>query len=343
MNLAPWNSDLWNGLIERLRRGALPHALLLSGPVGVGKRALAEHLVAAILCERTSQAPCGACRSCTLLGKRAQRDPVEERPDGTLAHPDGHGGHPDARFIGYAYNDKTKKMRSELAIDQVRELSAAFVLPPQLGRASVALIDPADGFNHASANALLKTLEEPGEARYILLVSAEPAALPATIRSRCQRISFALPGEAVALQWLAERGVKNASAALAAAAGNPGVALELSRNGGLALRSEVGKDLGHLWNGGSGLVEMANRWAKSDAPQRLWFAAQLVADEARYVAEGLAGPLSLTGPVDFNKLTPWMREAGRTREWLSTPIRAELLILELLSAWRELAPVRRRA
>src|SRR5262249_34321136 len=163
------------GLAERAERAALPHALLLCGPAGVGKRAFAERLAVFLLCEQRDASPCGRCRSCHLFAARAQRDPEEVRPDGSLAQPFGHPGHPDAKFVGYALNDKTKKMYTEIVVEQVRELSAWLALTPHFGRAQVALIEPADALNVAAGNALLKTLEEPSSGRYLLLVSAHPA------------------------------------------------------------------------------------------------------------------------------------------------------------------------
>ena len=97
-----------------------------------------------------------------------------------------------------------------------------------------------------------------------------------------------------------------------------------------------------MWFGRNAASDVANRWAKSEADQRLWFAAQLATEEAAATAGGAAGPLALTPAPDFHKLGAWLREAGRTREQLRTPLRPELSILDLLLAWRELAPRARR-
>jgi len=202
MTLAPWHADNWQRLLARRAQDRLPHALLLCGAAGLGQREFAERLAAMILCER-DDAPCGTCHACHLYAQRFQRDPEETRPDGMLSQPHGHPGHPDARFVGHALNEKSspKKMYTELTVDQIRDLSAWLVLPPQLGRAQVALIDPADELNVAASNALLKTLEEPGERRHLVLVSSRPARLSATIRSRCQRVEFHLPAREQAQAW----------------------------------------------------------------------------------------------------------------------------------------------
>jgi DNA polymerase-3 subunit delta' len=343
MNLAPWQLESWNRLVARAGQGGLAHALLLAGPPGVGKRVFAERLASFLLCDDRSAAPCGRCRSCRLFAVRAQRDPEESRPDGTLAQPEGYPGHPDARFVGFAFNDKTKKMYGEIVVDQIRELSAWLALTPQAGRAQVVLIEPADAMNSAAANALLKTLEEPNPARYLLLVSAYPARLPATIRSRCQRIDFPLPPVDAALAWLQQQGIDRAAAAAAldASAGNPGLALAWARGDRLAMRDEVAAHLRALQQGKANAVEVANAWAKAEPDARLWFAAMLVQSEVRALARRSRGPLALTGAADLTKLAAWFDQANRARDLLRGPLRAELILLELLVEWKAAVVPRR--
>jgi DNA polymerase-3 subunit delta' len=345
MSLPAWQQDTWQRLAARAGQGTLPHALLLAGPAGIGKRAFAEQLAALLLCEERGAAPCGRCRACRLYGARSQRDPEETRPDGTLSQPGGYPGHPDARFVGYAWNDKARppKMYTEIVVDQIRELSAWLALTPQFGRAQVVLVEPADAMNAAAANALLKTLEEPSAARYILLVSAHPARLPATIRSRCQRIDFQVPSAEQALAWLAQQGLDGpaAAAALEASGGNPALALAWARGDRLALRAAVRDDLRALRQGRASVLEIANAWSRAEPDARLWFAASLAQAEARALASATAGPLALTADADLTKLSAWFDLANRTRDLLRGPLRAELALVELLLAW--LAVARPRA
>ncbi len=322
MSGADWNRPLWNNVLERRRRGAMPHALLLSGPAGLGKRAFAAGLAALLLCENGGDGACGRCRGCLLVAA---------------------GSHPDRVEVNLELRDDGKTLRTEVTVDQIRRLSQRLSMTAQFGGHQVALIDPADLMNTSAANALLKTLEEPGAGTVMLLVSDQTSRLPATIRSRCQRLDFVLPNAADAMAWLKAQGVDGAAQALDAAAGNPGLALELARGGGLALRTEVATDLGQLWTRKAVPAEVANRWAKGDGERRTWFAAQLAQAEAAAQARGARGPLALTAISDFNKLAQWFREAGRVREQLRTPVRSELLLLELLLAWRALAPAARRA
>lgn len=329
--LSPWQQRAFDQAAAALDAGRLGHALLFCGPAGLGKRRVAERLARRVLCR--ARAPggdaCGRCRSCQLFAVRNQADPVELRPDGTPAHPWGHPGHPDVAFLGHAENPKTKKQRSEIVIEQVRALSERLALTPQLGGAQVALLDPAEEINHAAANALLKTLEEPQPGRHLWLVSAAPTRLVATIRSRCQRIELRLPPRAEARAWLAAQGHTGAAAdeALDAARGHPGLAAAWLRDGGLALRREVADDLSQLRGGRVAPVAMAQRWvADGQGGARLRHAADLALEAAR---DGL------TDPGRTRRLAAWFDAANRARDLLRTPVRADLAVAEVLLGWRD--------
>ncbi len=310
----------------------LGHALLFCGPSRLGKLAVAERLANRLLC--TDRTPlgdsCGACRSCRLFASRSQADPVESRPDGSLAFPAGRSGHPDLLQISFAINDKARppKPRTEIVIDQVRRLSEQMTLSAQFSETKIAIIDPADAINHAGANALLKTLEEPVPGRHLWLVTAHPARLSATIRSRCQRIEFRLPPHAEALRWLEQSGHAPAAAseALEAARGHPGLAEEWLRSDAMSLRRQVAEDLDRVASGDMALVETAQRWAADARVElRLGFAADLALAKA---GDGL------TDPSRTRSLAEWFERANRARELLRTTVRADLVIVELLRAWR---------
>lgn len=341
--LAPWQQRVWDSIAGALAAGRLGHALLFCGPPRLGKRVLAERLAQALLCESrdADQQACGRCRQCAAFLRRYQTDPPQTRPDGSLAHPDGHPEHPDVRFVGYIVNAKGDRMRSEIAVEQVRELGAWFALTPRQARAQVALIEPADGLNAAAANALLKTLEEPLPGRFLLLASARPARLPATIRSRCQRIELRLPPAAEARGWLLAQGLddQRVDAALAAAEGNPGVALAFAGDNSLTLMKQVRSDLAALAGGRERAIAVAVRWADGASAQRLRFAAEFARDLGRARFGGAADPqidgAGLTAPIDFPKLAAWFDEANRTRELLDAPLRTDLLLTGLLLRWQE--------
>lgn len=333
--LAPWQQRAYDQAVAALGSGRLSHGLLVCGPASLGKRAVVERLAQRVLCrEPAGGEPCGVCRDCTLYLARSQTDPVELRPDGSLAHPAGHPGHPDTTFLGYGINEKTKKPRTEIVIEQIRDLSEWFSLTPQFGRAQVAVLDPADAINHAACNALLKTLEEPHPGRYLWLLSANPARLPATIRSRCQRLEFRLPPREEARVWLRGRGHAEADAdeALDAARGHPGLADAWLRDGGMALRRDVAADLRRLERGDVGVIALAQSWvADGNADLRLRHAADLALAAA---ARGLAAP-DLTMHARTRTLATWFDLANRARDLLRTTVRADLVVVELLLAWQD--------
>jgi DNA polymerase-3 subunit delta' len=337
--LAPWQQRAYDQAAAALDAGRLGHALLFCGPARLGKRLVAERLAQRVLCPSRAPGgePCGTCRSCTLYAARVQHDPPELRPDGTPAHPWGRPGHPDVRFLGFATNERTGKARTEIVIDQVRALSQALALTPQMGVAQVALVEPADAIGHAAANALLKTLEEPQPGRYLWLVASEPARLPATIRSRCQKLEFRLPPRDEALAWLRAQGhdAKLAGEALEAARGHPGQAAAWLAGGGLALRREVAKDLDALARGDASATATAQRWTgDGQAALRLRFAADLALEHATQ-AQATAGRAAadLTASARTRRLAAWFDAANRTAALLRTQVRADLAVAELLSGW----------
>ena len=315
MSLASWHADAWNRIIARRARGTMPHALLLCGSPGLGKREFANALTHALLCEQPvpSGEACGTCRACQLIAA---------------------GSHPDKLFITLQLRDDGKP-RTEIVVDQIRDLGARVAMTAQFGGLQIAQIDPADAMNQSAGNALLKTLEEPTPATVIVLLADQPSRLPATIRSRCQRIDFHLPSSEQALEWLCAQGIdaKSAGVALAASSGNPGLALEWSRSGGLTLREEVVKDLRALHAGRAAAVDVANRWSKSEPDSRLWFVAALAQAQAHAQMRGQAGPLALTAPADLTKLSAWFEQANRARAHLRGPLRTELVLLDALANW----------
>jgi len=313
MTAMPWHAAHWSRLQARRQRGALPHALLLCGPAGLGKRDFATRFVRALLCEQPGEDgdACGRCRACLLLAA---------------------GSHPD--LIGLTFGlRRDGTPRSEIVVEQIRDLSARLAMSSQFGGWQVAVIDPADAMNAAAANALLKTLEEPATQTMLVLLADAPWQLPQTIRSRCQRIEFHLPAADEALAWLQDQGVADAATALQAAGGNPGLARDWAGQGALERRREVRKDLAALAAGRGQATEVVARWMGDEPAQRLWFAAQAVADDMRARATPSAAP-PLGSAMDAEALGQWYAAANRTRQHLRGPLRDDLLLLELLAAWR---------
>ncbi len=308
--------------MQRLQNQTLPHALLVAAPSGLGKREFVDAFVRTLLCESHDFSQgCGHCRACLLNAA---------------------GSHPDRVTIALELRDDGKP-RTEITVDQIRGLSQRLALTSQFGGYQCAVIDPADAMNVNASNALLKTLEEPTPASIIVLVSDQPARLPATIRSRCQRLAWSAPAPDVVQNWLLGQGIepKLAEKARIASDGNPGLALRLIQQGSLVLREELSNDLGGLHTGREAALDVALRWSKSEPETRLWLACGLVREQSRADVSATPGPLNLTRPIDSTKLAGWFDQANRTRESLRGPLRPELALLELLSSWCALAPAGR--
>lgn len=311
MSAPPWHAGAWARLQARRGRNALPHALLVCGATGLDKRGFVRRFVQGLLCTQpVAGEACGQCRSCLLLSAGTHPDLVELtcglRKDGTS--------------------------RSEIVVDQIRDLSARLAMNSQFGGWQIACIDPADAMNAAANNALLKTLEEPSSQTLLILLADAPWRLAQTIRSRCQRVEFHLPTAEQGLAWLQAEGVGDAALALQAAGGNPGLARDWSRDGALERRSEVRKDLAALAAGRGEPVAVVKRWLADEPAQRLWFAAQAVADER--AAQVMQDKPPLGSALGGEGLERWYAAANRTRESLRGPLRDDLLVLELLARWR---------
>ncbi len=229
--LLPWlAAPLAQGL------GLRSHALLLHGPGGVGQFELGLALAAAWLCEAddsTLLRPCGRCASCHLMAMHAHPDFHLLLP-AALREPLGWGesvnGGDDTAKPGTATRS-TAKPSKEIRVDAVRAAIDWGQKTGSRGRAKIILIHPAQAMNAVTANALLKTLEEPPGRLRLLLTAHDPESLLPTVRSRCQRLPLPLPPAAQALAWLAEQGLDRPETLLAAAGGQPLEALALAADG----------------------------------------------------------------------------------------------------------------
>ncbi|MFT4020710.1 MAG: AAA family ATPase [Acinetobacter sp.] len=160
----PWQKEVWEMLTTRFP--SIGHGLLLYGKSGCGKQAFAQHFLAWVLCaNRHPEGACGQCGSCQWLKSDT---------------------HPN--YVHISTDEDNKKSNAQIKIEKIREL-LPFVQQTVDGW-RIVLIQPADALNTASANALLKTLEEPGDRVLILLITEHFLKLPATIRSRLQRFAL---------------------------------------------------------------------------------------------------------------------------------------------------------
>lgn len=234
-DVLPWQVDLWRQLAGRAQHA---HAYLLHGPAGIGKRLLAEQLMALLLCQRPVEArACGECKACQLLAAQT---------------------HPDHYVLEPEEVDKA------IRVDQVRDLVGFVTQTAQLGGRKVILLEPAEAMNLNAANALLKSLEEPSGDTVLLLISHQPSRLLPTIKSRCVQQACPLPGRQQSLDWLAARlpelGPELREQLLTLAAGSPLAALKLHEQKVLELRAQVVDGVKKLLKQQQSASQLAEGW-----------------------------------------------------------------------------------
>ena len=255
LNLArplPWQTETWLRVQRQCEADQLPHALLLAGPPGVGKRRFALALGAGLLCQNPAEGlACGHCRACALMAA---------------------GTHPDWTWL--APEEKGKAIK----IDDVRALVQSMAQTSQQGGRKLVVLEPAEAMNRNSANALLKTLEEPSGATVLLLISDNPSRLLPTIRSRCQRLEFPLPSAAAARAWLEPIAGdhQRMEIALSEAGQRPLLARQLLEGDALEKRGELATALAAVLSGKTSVLAVAEQWQEWDWEDLLdWLQARL--------------------------------------------------------------------
>ena len=237
-----WQAKQWQQLWQSIQAGRLPHALLLTGMAGTGKVSFALHAAQALLCQANTADgdPCNNCHACRLVV--------------TTAHPN-------------VYHVLPEKEGQAIKVDQIRA-AAEFVQQSSMkGEFRIVIIRPAHSMNMNAANALLKTLEEPSSGAIIILVTEQSGRLPATIRSRCQRILFPRPNQQEALSWLRTQPVVESltpEQSLRLMHGAPLLAASLSGDDMLPLRKEMFQAFSELAKKRAHALTLAAKWHKID-------------------------------------------------------------------------------
>jgi DNA polymerase-3 subunit delta' len=316
--MPPWIAPATTALTAARRAGRLPHALLIHEAPGAGGGWLAHWAARLALCERSTEAPCGACQAC----RRA------------LAWQ-----HPDLMRVSPLEDSR------QIRIEQLRDLAAQLALTSHAGGYKVGVLDPADSMNRFAANALLKTLEEPPPRTLLVLVASQPSRLPPTVLSRCQRLTVRAPTRAAAVAWLTQvRGKGAWDAALETLGEAPLLLLDADPQSLAQIGDETRKTLDAVAAGRTDPLATAERWARSEFPLRLRCFENWLTERIRrgtgagnLMPELRAGPyLPAAGAVlNIRELFGLADEVRELRTTLDVPLNRSLALEALL---RRLAP-----
>jgi DNA polymerase-3 subunit delta' len=310
----PWLQPAQDRWLDAMGTGRLPHAVLVVGPAGIGKRSVADWIAAAMLCESPDRGgACGRCAACALVAAST---------------------HPDLSTCGI------EEDAASIKVEQIRSLCERFTLKSYRGGRKVSIIDPADALTLSAFNALLKTLEEPPEESLLLLVVTRLERLPVTIVSRCQRLTIMTPARQVALTWLQEQETRaDWPLLLDLAAGVPARAAQLAEAG----IERVYRDVENaLLSGGIDATSMGQTWAKDRPADRLRCLEHCLAAVARQAVssepvnnsrrDSLPSSVRLPDSRSVVRLLDSVRETtGR----IDGPLNAQLLFESLLVRVRQ--------
>jgi DNA polymerase-3 subunit delta' len=266
-------------LLDAMHHGRMHHAWLITGPEGIGKATLAYRFAR------------------RLLAGQGDGESLALDPSHPVFRRIAAGGHADLRTIERALNEQTKRLKRDIAVEDIRKINAFMALTPAEGGWRVAIVDGAEDLNQASANALLKILEEPPSRAVLILVCSAPGRLLPTIRSRCRRLRLSALDDATMAQLLADylpdRAQDDRDRLLTLAEGSIGRALALADEDGIAVAAMVDQLLAALPD-----VKPSRGHAIADALGRSETGFQLFVDQlmagvaavARDTARGRADP-----------------------------------------------------
>jgi DNA polymerase-3 subunit delta' len=313
----PWLKEPQQRMRAAFGAGRLPHSLLLLSVPGLGAEQLANWITALALCESPGERPCDVCASCRLL-----------RSD----------THPDVHAV------RLEEDAQQIKIDQVRELIESLTLKSYRGGYKVGIIEGAEALNANGANAFLKTLEEPSSDTVLIMIARPNHRLPATIASRCLRLSLRPPSTETAIAWLEAQSKASHpwDAALALAGGAPLLAMQLNAEGLLALDADMRQSMLQLAEGSVDITLLSDRWLRSNPGVRIawlenWITqrvqASLVPETSHQTAEPVRLPAALL-KAKIRALFGLLDAARDVRRLASTGMNQQLALEALLVSGR---------
>ncbi len=317
--LLPWQSEQWQQLVAAVKAKRLPHAMLFSGPEGVGKKQFATSLSRFLLChepiqDQVNSKACGKCNACQLFAA---------------------GTHPDFYLI------RSEEEGKAIKVEQIRELTDKNNLTSHISEFKVHLIIDGDRMNRAAANSLLKTLEEPSSNTLILLITSKPELLSATIRSRCQQLRFEAPPTDIALNWLNTRALQTDPGLLLSISGNaPLKAEQIDRDELVELRDRVFADFGKVVLGKTDPSRVAETWQKNNLELIIYWMTVWVIDIIRLKynqsdpkldsMDKIKGLQKLAEILSIGQLFGIYQQQLKTRQLLNKQLNTVLLLENLL-------------
>lgn len=279
----PWQTENWNKIQLANQAGRMTHAVLFTGPVGIGLEHFSNCLAASLLCENSQgdECACGDCRSCNLIKGES---------------------HPDL------FNIEPEESGKQIKVDEIRKLIDSIHLKSQYGRYKIAVITPADAMNRSAANSLLKTLEEPPEHSLLVLLSHRPNLLPITIRSRCQHVRFNPVYDDATTCWVNEnlQSGENAEDLLRMAGGAPLAIEEMLESHVLEYQRDILNDLFALKEMQEDPIKIAEKWKTYEASRVLLLLTQLLADMVRI--KSLIQPVRISDSTIIGRLQELIKQ-----------------------------------
>jgi len=318
----PWQLETWALLEQRLASDQFPHAMLFTGPEGVGKLHFALAFMHRLFCHNIQPTgACGKCNACHLLKT---------------------GNHPDE------YRIASPEDKNNISVEQVRKLIRYASLKPHSAPKKIAIIERAELMNHNAANSLLKTLEEPPESCLLILITHRPDQLLATLRSRCQLQHFITPPKTTALTWLKPKLAHSdqAEKLLALASGAPLQAMFYADHNLLVQRETLFLSLQALMEGKKHPVEVAALWWKMDLTITLHCMTSWLIDMIRLHVD--SQPPVLANPDMLSDLLPMSQQSSLPKmlsiyDYINhiptlrkSNINGQLILEEMLVKWTSL-------
>ncbi|MFO7604539.1 MAG: DNA polymerase III subunit delta' [Gammaproteobacteria bacterium] len=318
MTVLPWQQETWARMCALVPQGQLSHAWLFVAPGGTGRALFAQALAQYLLCEQpAATSACGTCQSCQWYAA---------------------GTHPDSLPLSPEEEGKAIK------VDQIRGLIASLALSAH-GRQGrrVVIISPAEALNRQAANSLLKSLEEPPANTFFLLLASGLSALPATIRSRCQRLNLPVPDRQQAGDWLAQtagQGPHNTEA-LDMADNAPLAALALLESEAIEAHQQLFQAFIQAGMSPQNPIDLAEQWLKQEQYMPIqWLLRWLTVLIKLKQAGGAAGSAyanpdveALLRALTTEQLFRFYDDALEARRLWSAPLNRRLQLESLFTKW----------